>query len=204
MSEVTLVAELGRTLGSPESRRLRSADHIPAVVYGHGVGPLSVTVGRRDVRLALTGPAGVNAVVNLKVGNAVHPTVVKELQRDKIRRTVNHIDFMVVSLTEIITVDVPIVLTGEAKAVTGAGGLVDPALNSIPLSTTPQNIPNEITIDITDMTPDSVIRVGDLPMPAGVTCALDPETPVVTVLISRAGTEAAAEEGAAADAPAAE
>jgi large subunit ribosomal protein L25 len=203
MSEVTLVAEPGRTLGSPESRRLRTADLIPAVIYGQGVGPLSVTVGRRDVRLALTGPAGVNAVVNIKVGNTVHPTVVKELQRDKIRRTVNHIDFMVVSLTEIITVDVPIVLTGEAKAVTSAGGLVDPALNSIPLSTTPQNIPNEITIDITDMTPDSVIRVGDLPMPAGVTCALDPETPVVTVLISRAGTEAAAD-APAADAPAAE
>jgi large subunit ribosomal protein L25 len=202
MSEVTLVAEPGRTLGSPASRRMRAIDQIPAVIYGQGVGPLSVTVGRRDVRLALTGPAGVNAVVNIKVGNTVHPTVVKELQRDKIRRTVNHIDFMVVSLTETITVDVPIVLTGEAKAVTGAGGLVDAALNSIPLATTPQNIPNEITIDITDMQVDSVIRVADLKLPAGVACALDPETPVVTVLISRAGTEAAAE-ASADDAPAA-
>ena len=197
MSEVTLIAESGRTTGSPSSRRLRAEDRIPAVVYGNGVGPLSVTVGRRDVRIALTGAAGVNAVVNLSVDGKVHPTVVKEIQRHKVRRTVNHIDFMVVNLNEAITVDVPVHLSGEAKAVVNDGGMVDAAVDTLPIVSTPRNIPNEILIDISDMTIDSVIRLSDITLPANATCELDPETVLVTVMMSRAATEAAA-----ADAPA--
>jgi large subunit ribosomal protein L25 len=197
MSEVTLVAESGRVTGSPSSRRLRTEDRIPAVVYGNGVGPLSVTVGRRDVRLALTGAAGVNAIVNLSVDGKVHPTVVKEIQRDKVRRTVNHIDFMVVNLNEAITVDVPVHLVGEAKAVVSEGGMVDAAVDTLPIVSTPRNIPNEIAIDISTMTVDSVIRLSDIKLPANTTCALDDETVLVTVMMSRAAVEAAA-----ADAPA--
>jgi large subunit ribosomal protein L25 len=198
MSEVTLLAESGRTTGSPESRRLRAEDRIPAVVYGNGVGPISVTVGRRDVRLALTGAAGVNAIVNLSVDGKVHPTVVKEIQRHKVRRTVNHIDFLVVNLNEEITVDVPVHLTGEAKAVLSEGGMVDPTLDTLPVISTPRNIPNEISIDVSEMGLDSVIRLADIKLPANTRCDLDPDTVLVTVMISRAAVEAAA----AADAPA--
>lgn len=186
MSEVTLVAETGRTTGSPESRRLRTADRIPAVVYGNGVGPISVSVARRDLRIALTGPAGNNAVINLNVDGKVHPSVVKEIQRDKVRRTVNHVDFLVVNLANEIDVEVPVVLVGEAKAVAAEGGLVDASLDTMTVTTTPRNIPNEISIDISDMTIDSVIRVADIKLPAGVTTPLDPETAVVSVLLTRA------------------
>jgi large subunit ribosomal protein L25 len=103
---------------------------------------------------------------------------------------------------------VPLRLEGEAKAVIAENGLVDPAVDSIEVTTTPNNMPNEFVIDITDMQPDTVIRLSDIPMPKGVTALGDPDMPVVTVLTTAAEVEepAAEVEGEAEgeDAPAAE
>ncbi len=148
--------------------------------------PCHVAVGRRDLRLALSGAAGVNTVLDLTVDGTVYPAIVKELQRHPVRRTVTHIDFLQVNLDEEITVSVPLRLEGEATAVVQGGGLVDPAVDSIEVVTTPRTIPDEFVVDISDMEMDTVIRLGDIPMPAGVTATGDPDSPVVTVLTMRA------------------
>ena len=199
-----LVAETGRATGSANSRRLRREDHIPAVVYGHGMDPISISVVRRDLRLALSGPAGVNTVLDLTVDGKVYPAIVKELQRHPVRRTVSHIDFIQVDLNEEITIAIPVRLEGEAKAVIDEGGLVDPAVDTIEVRTTPRNIPNEIVVDITDMTMDTVITLADIKLPAGVTATAEPDTAIVTVLITKEeelpeaeAAEGEAEEGAA-------
>jgi large subunit ribosomal protein L25 len=197
MSEVLLTTETGRTLGSPSSRRLRAEDRIPAVVYGNGVGPVSVSVARRDLRIALTGPAGHNAVLTLNVAGKKHAAVVKELQRDKVKRNVAHVDFLVINLNELIEVEVPVVLTGESKAVASGNGLVDLHHPTITVSTKPANIPNEITIDVTDFDMDTTITVADIKLPAGVTSPLDPTTLVVSVLVTRAAIETEAPEAEA-------
>ena len=196
----TLSAETGRATGSAASRRLRAADRIPAVLYGHGMEPISLSVARRDLRVALSGPAGQNTILSLNIGGTSYNAIVKEMQRHPVRRTVAHIDFVQINLSEEITMQVPVHLVGTAKAVVSAGGLVDPAVDTIEVRTTPANVPNEISIDISNLTPDSVIRLGDIAMPAGVSAIGDPEMPVVTVLMSRAATEAAkdAADGAAA------
>ncbi|MFM8687797.1 MAG: 50S ribosomal protein L25, partial [Acidimicrobiaceae bacterium] len=103
-----LKTKIGRTIGSAESRRLVLADQIPGVVYGHGMTPVKVTVDRRDLRLALAGPAGANTILELEVGDAKYPAIVKELQRDPVKRVVRHVDFMQISLTELITMDIPV------------------------------------------------------------------------------------------------
>ena len=180
-----LVAETGRATGSANSRRLRREDHIPGIVYGHGMDPISISVVRRDLRLALSGPAGVNTVIDLTVDGKVYPAIVKELQRHPVRRNVSHIDFIQVDLNEEILIAIPVRLEGEAKAVIDEGGLVDPAVDTIEVRTTPRSIPNEIVIDITDMTMDSVITLADIELPAGVTATADPETAIVTVLVTR-------------------
>ncbi len=187
----TLTAETGRQLGSAASRRLRAADRIPAVLYGHGMDPISISVARRDLRIALSGPAGQNTILSLNVGGNSYNAIVKEMQRHPVRRTVAHVDFVQIDLSEEITVNVPVHLTGTAKQVLSAGGLVDPAVDTLEVRSTPANVPNEIAIDVTNMTPDSVIRLGDIAMPNGVTALGDPEMPVVTVLMSRAAAEAA-------------
>jgi large subunit ribosomal protein L25 len=191
-----LVAETGRTTGSANARRMRRDDHIPAIVYGQGMQPITISVVRRDLRLALSGPAGVNTVLDLTVDGNVYPAIVKELQRHPVRRTVSHVDFLQVNLNEEITIAVPVRLEGEAKAVIAEGGLVDPAVDTIDVRTTPRNIPPEIVIDITDMTMDTVITLGDIELPAGVTPLADPDMAVVTVLVTREEElPAAAEEG---------
>ncbi len=194
MPDITLVAETGRTTGSRPSNRLRREDRIPAVVYGNGVAPTPIVVERRDLRLALSSPAGMNAVISLSVDGRTHPVVVKEMQRHKVRRTVTHVDFFVVNLSERITVEVPVVLTGEAKAVTAAGYLVDPQINTVTVSCTPQNIPNELAIDVTDMKVGDTVTVADLALPAGVTSPLDPAIVVVATLATRAAIAQQGEE----------
>src|SRR5262245_7500803 len=181
-----LIAQTGRPTGSAASRRLRREDRIPGVVYGHGMEPLPVSVDRRELRVALSGAAGVNTVLDLTVDGTVYPAIVKDLQRHPVRRNVIHVDFIQVNLDEEITVSVPLRLVGAAKQVEDEGGLVDPAVDSIEVVTTPRNIPAEFVVDVSEMAMDTVIRLGDVPMPAGVTATGDPESPVVTVLTMRA------------------
>jgi large subunit ribosomal protein L25 len=192
MSQTVLVAKSGRPTGSAASRRLRTEGHVPAVLYGHGLEPVSISVERRDLRLALSGAAGVNTVLDLQVDGTSHPAIVKELQRHPIKRTVSHIDFVRISMTEQITVSVPLRIEGEAKAVIAAGGLVDAAVDTIEVITTPNLIPDEFVIDISELQVGDVIHLKSVPMPKGVVPTGDPELTVVAVLHTAGGDAAAA------------
>jgi large subunit ribosomal protein L25 len=200
-----LQTKIGRKIGSAESRRLVATDHIPGVIYGHGMVPVKITVERRDLRVALAGPAGVNTILELQVGDTKYPAIVKELQRDPVKRVVRHIDFMQISLTELITMDIPVHLTGTAKAVLSEGGLVDATVNTIQVRATASNIPNEILIDVTAMGMQDVIRLSDVVLPNGVSAVGDPDLVVVTVLETKieeaAPVVAAAAEDAATATP---
>jgi large subunit ribosomal protein L25 len=179
MADITLAADTGRLIGSRPTGRLRAQGKVPGVLYGHGMSPVSLSVDRRELRHALTGPAGVNAVVQLEVGGQTHPTVVKELQRHPVRRNVTHVDFIVVRMDERITVDVPIILEGEPKQVLSEGGVIEHSMSTLAVITTPRDIPTHLTVDITDMVIGDVIRVSDLALPAGVDADVDDDTPVV-------------------------
>ena len=200
MSETVLTAEVGRRAGSSDSRRLRAEGKIPAVVYGHGMDPISVSVDRRELRQALSGAAGMNTILDLSVDGTVYPTLIKDIQRHPVKRSVQHIDFIQVNLNEQIVVAVPIHLEGEAKEVVANNGLVDLAMQELQVRTTPRSIPDGITIDISEMTPDSVIRIEDIVLPAGVVADGEPDAVVVTVLMMRTAAseaEEAADEAAA-------
>jgi large subunit ribosomal protein L25 len=185
MAATTLVAHTGRVTGSSASRRLRREGKIPGVLYGQSMAPIALAVERRELRLALSGPAGHNTVLELEVDGKIYPAIVKEIQRHPVRRTVNHVDFLQVNLNEEITVSVPFRIEGEAKAVISEGGLVDPAVSEIEVTTTPGLIPDELVVDVSDMHMGDVIRLADIELPPGVTATGDPESPVVTVLVLR-------------------
>jgi large subunit ribosomal protein L25 len=210
MAEITLVAETGRPSGSSACRRLRKQGKIPAVVYGHGIDPIPVSIDGRELRHALTGDSGLNALLNLQVDGSAHLTMARVLQRHPVRGTVIHIDFQVVRRDEVITAEVPIHLVGEAKAVLSEGGVVDHSMTSLTVAATPALIPHAIEVDVTSMTVGDAIRVADLQLPPGVTTEVDPDEPVVIAqgqqvseadLISEADAEALQE---LADAQAAE
>jgi len=200
MTETILNAESGRTTGSSASRRLRRDDRIPAVVYGLGMEPLSVSVARPDLRVAVSGAAGMNTILDLTVDGTVYPTLIKDVQRHPVRQNITHVDFIQVDLNAEITVTVPVRLEGEAKEVASGNGLVDLAMTEIEVVTTPRNIPDELVVDVTAMTMETTITLGDIELPAGVTATGDAELPVVTVLTMRTpvlDAEEAAREAAA-------
>jgi large subunit ribosomal protein L25 len=180
MAEITLPAHTGRPTGSRPSNRLRAEGKVPATVYGLGGDSVTVSVEWRDLRHALTTEAGMNALINLQVDDhAAELTIVKELQRHPIKRSVLHIDFLRVSRDVAIEVEVPIVLVGEAEQVTRDGGTVDQALFHLTISAKPGSIPNELTVDISGLTIGDAVRVGDIALPEGVETEVDAEEPVV-------------------------
>jgi large subunit ribosomal protein L25 len=180
MPEIVLHAEVGRPTGSRSSRRLRAEGKVPGVVYGHGANPLPVAVAGRELRVALTGDAGANALLSLRAGGKTYLTVARELQRHPVRGTVTHVDFQIVRRDEIIGADVALVLVGDATEVHHGDGLVDQQLFTLPVRAKPADIPTSVEVDISGLTIGSVIRIGDVSLPAGVTVDLDDEVPVVT------------------------
>ena len=199
MAEYNLVVETGRATGSSESRRLRAAGRIPAVVYGHGVDGISVSVDGRDLRHALSGDAGLNQLLSLQVGTDTHLAMARSLQRHPVRHTVLHVDFQIVRRDEVISADVPVVLTGEAKAVEQENGIVEQLLSSLTVNATPGLIPSNIEVDISELTVGEGIRVGDLRLPDGVTTDVSPDDPIVMASVTRAAVEEEAAEAEAAE-----
>jgi large subunit ribosomal protein L25 len=181
MAEITVTAETGRPTGSRASGRLRAEGKVPGVVYGLGNEPVAVAVPWRELRHALTGEAGMNALIDLHVGRETPELVmVKELQRHPVRREVLHVDFLRVSRDQELSVEVPINLTGEATAVLSNDGMVDQVLFHLTVTAKPQSIPNELALDVSALTLGGTLRVSDLTLPAGVTTQVDLEEPVVT------------------------
>ena len=184
MAEITLQAATGRTIGSRASGRLRGEGKVPGVVYGMGQDPQSVAVVWRELRAALTGEAGLNALIDLHVDGATGDLVmVKEIQRHPVRRDVLHVDFLRVNRDQAISVEVPVVLQGEANLVTSNDGVVDHVLYNLLISAKPADIPNEIVVDISALEIGGAIRIGDLRLSEGVTTEADPEDAIVTASV---------------------
>ena len=197
MEEVSLVAERGRVKGSSSSRRLRADGKVPAILYGHGIEPLPLAVGSRDLRAALTSDAGVNALISLDVGGERHLAMARQLQRHPTRRTIDHVDFIVVRRDEIVSADVPVNLVGEAEEVERVDGLVEQQLFTLTVHAKPADIPNAIDVDISSLSIGESIRVGDLNLADGVTTELDPEETVVVAQASSVAAEVEEDEAAA-------
>lgn len=205
MPEIVLNAEVGRTGGSSASRRLRAEGKIPGIVYGHGTEPVAVAVAARDLRVALNGDAGTNALLSLQADGQTYLTVARELQRHPVRGTVVHVDFQIVRRDEVIAATVALTLVGEAVEVNHGDGLVDQQLFTLPVHAKPADIPTSVEVDISGLTIGGIIRIGDLALPKGVTVDLEDDVAIVTGVPPRVqaaageGEGAAESEGAAAD-----
>lgn len=178
MPDIMLTAELGRASGTRASRRLRGSGRIPGVLYGHGMEPLSVSVVARELRVALTGEAGTNALLTLQADGESYLTLARVLQRDPVLGTVTHVDFQIVRRDEVISAEVPVTLVGEATEVAHGDGMVEQQLFMLPVRALPAAIPTGIEADVSSLAIGGSIRVADLVLPANVTTELDPEAPV--------------------------
>ncbi len=185
--EVSLRAEAGRQQGSRASRRLRRAGSVPAVLYGHGIDPLAIAVNHREFAAILKGEAGDNAIISLNVdGHGTFTTLAREILKNPTKPFINHVDFLQISLDELVTVEVDLEFLGEPLGVRNDGGIVETMRVSVEIEALPTAIPGHIDVDISHLEVHDLITVGDLPKIEGVTYLDDDDTPIVTVSLPSA------------------
>jgi large subunit ribosomal protein L25 len=186
MSEDNIKAEPRTEFGKGAARRIRRADKVPAVIYGHGNDPIHVTLPGHDTMLALK-HGGANAVLNIEIEGKVQLALTKQVQADPIKGFLEHIDFVAVRKGEKVTVDVPVHVVGEAKS----DALVVTEHNVISVEAEATHIPENIEVSIEDAEVGTQIFASQLVLPQGSTLLTDPETLIVNV--THAPTEAEVE-----------
>jgi large subunit ribosomal protein L25 len=203
MPEVTLTAEAGRDTGSSSTRRLRAEGKIPGVVYGHGSDPLPVSVNGREFQIAMSGDAGLNTLLSLKVDGKDFLTLARDIQHHPFKNVVTHIDFLIVRRDELISAEITINLIGEAIEVQHGDGNVDQQLFTLAIKAKPADIPPSVDLDISDLIIGGALHVSDITIPPGVELETDPEATVVAGQPPRVQATAEEEAAEAAEAAAA-
>lgn len=188
MEQNTLVATTGRGHGSGPSGRLRAENKVPAVIYGQGIEPISITVDRLEFRRVLNS-AGANAVITLDVDGDQKLTFVRDIQIHPIKDRVQHVDFLLVDAKQTVSVDVPIVFVGEAEELAREGGILEQVLNSIAVEAPVVSIPRQYEVDVTNVTVENSIRIADVDLGEGVTTTLDLDTPIASGSLPRGAVE---------------
>jgi large subunit ribosomal protein L25 len=203
--DTTLQAEKRDGRGKNEARRLRASGRIPAVVYGADKGKaVEIAVDPKVLMRILHSESGVNTLIGLHLDGGNTRVLVKEYQVDPIDHKLLHADFYQVAMDRAITVTVPVVLKGEAKGVKQQGGIVDFVHREIEIEVLPGDIPENITVDVSELMMHEGIRVRDLLVEgAKWTAVSEPDTMIVHVVPPKAEEpEPTAEAAAAAAAPA--
>ena len=171
--EAKLEAERRDDNGKGVARKLRAAGRVPAVFYGHGQETVPLSVDAREMFHLLHTAGGSNVLLDLVVDGKPHLAMPREIQRDHIHNTLIHVDFLAVSRTEKIAVDVPVIEVGDAAGVK-EGGVVEHHLRDLHIESLPQDVPEHIEVDITDLNIGDMIHVRDVVVPEGVTILTEP------------------------------
>lgn len=190
MSDLNLTGEVRTEFGKGAARRIRRADQIPAVIYGHGAALHLVLPERLTVRAIRAS----NALLTITVDGEKHLALVKDVQRDPVLQIVEHIDLLTVKKGEKVIVDVPVHLVGEpAPSV-----VVNQEEMTVSLSADATNVPSRIEVDIAGRTPGQHILASGLVLPAGVELVNEADLLIVhfaePVVIAEVETEEAAAE----------
>ncbi len=189
----TIQATSGRALGSRPAKRLRAEGQLPGVLYGRGIEPVPISVVYTELREVLKGEAGLNTVFQLVVDGTEHHVIVTDIQRDPIKRTVRHADFLRVEDDTKITITIPLELVGKAADVVENGGMIEQKMHSLKVLVTPRNIPNSIEVDISNMTMDQRLALGDIDLPEGVSTKVPGRITIAAPVVPR-GLKSMAEE----------
>jgi large subunit ribosomal protein L25 len=175
MSEIKLSAQPRTEFGKGAARRIRRANQVPAVVYGHGTDPQHIQLPGHDTMLALK---GANALLSISVGDDKPVlALVKDVQRDPVKQVIEHVDLVIVRRGEKVQVDVAVHVVGEAAAET----LVTVENATILLEAEATHIPTQVEVSVEGLTAGTQVLAGQLDLPEGSTLAVDDDVLVVNV-----------------------
>jgi large subunit ribosomal protein L25 len=178
MSEVRIAAEPRTEFGKGGARRTRRAGKVPAVLYGHGQPPRHIALPARELLHAFKTDAGTNVLLTVELSDGAQLALPKDIQRHPIRGSFEHVDLVVVRRGERVTVDVPVVLTGEADR----DGIVDQQATTVSLQADAAYIPSSLELDITGLSVGASLTGAALTLPEGAVLISGSDLLVVQVL----------------------
>jgi large subunit ribosomal protein L25 len=191
VAEVKIQAESRTEFGKGAARRIRRDHKVPAVLYGHGTDPVHITLPGHDTMLALK---TANALLLIEVeGSESLLALPKQVQRDPIKNTIEHVDLVIVKRGEKVQVEISVHLEGEAVSET----LVVLENATILVEAEATHIPDGVTVSIEGLDAGAQIHASDLKLPAGTTLAVEPDTLIVNITAAQTAAQADAELAAA-------
>jgi large subunit ribosomal protein L25 len=184
VSEVRISAEPRTEFGKGGARRTRRAGKVPAVLYGHGAAPVHISLPAREFA-AIIRHSGMTQVLNIDISDGSKALALpKAIQRDPVRDSYDHVDLLVVRAGEKITIDVPVVLVGEAAR----GTLINHEHQTISITADATKLPEHIEAPVEGLEAGAHVTAGQLKLPKGVELAADPE--LLVVIVNNAPTAA--------------
>ncbi|MER5599341.1 50S ribosomal protein L25/general stress protein Ctc [Streptomyces sp. NPDC002265] len=196
MSEVKISAETRTEFGKGAARRIRRANKVPGVLYGHGSDPIHLTLPGHDLLLALRTS---NVLISLDIdGKTNELAIPKAVQREAVKGYLEHVDLQLVKRGEKVTVEIPVHAEGELAA---GGNLLEHVLNALPVEAEATHIPEAVTVSVEGLEAGASVLAKDITLPSGVTLTVDGDTVVLQVLAAQAeeapeGAEGEGEEAA--------
>ena len=192
MAEIVVAAENRTETGKNENRRLRTRGLIPGVLYGAKREPVPLAVSPKEITSILRSKTGENTLFDLEIGGNRRKVILKEFQVEPIKGHLLHADFYEVALDKPIEVSVHVEVIGTPVGVKTQGGLLDHVTREVEVSCLPADIPEKITVDVSELELGKAVRVGDLKVPDKVTMLSDADLVIVHVVAPRAEEEVAA------------
>src|SRR5438874_11856377 len=183
--QVKLMAQRRTATGRSAVRKLKARGVVPAIIYGARDKPETLQVSRRDINAMLSHASGENILVELEIegdGGKNRLAMVQEVQHSPVGGDVLHIDFHAVSMDEKIEADVPLEPAGTANGVKNFGGLLEQSLRALAVSCLPRDLPDKISVDVSNLNIGDSIHVRDIKLPNEVAAKVQPELTVFSVL----------------------
>lgn len=165
MAIVSLECARRDGIGKGIARKLRAEGRVPAVFYGRGENSIPLIVGLKELELVIHKSAGSNVIVDVKIsGDAAkdRKALIREIQRDPVAGSILHFDLQHISLTERITVEVPVVLLGIPTGVKDSGGILEHLLREVEVECLPTDIPSKLEVDVSGLNIGDTLHVSDL------------------------------------------
>jgi large subunit ribosomal protein L25 len=198
---VALTAERRTGKGKGPARQLRLQGRIPAVIYGHGREPESLSVSEAELERALIGIATGSTLFELAIDGTPVKALIREIQRHPVRPKIVHVDFYEIHAGEKVALEIPIHVTGIPDGVRNAGGVLDQLLRELKIRVLPTEIPAHAELDVTNLRVGDSLHVSDIRLD-NVEILTDPGATVCTVVAPRVEEEPVVAVEAAPEAPA--
>lgn len=200
--KITVAAEPRSSRGKNEARRLRVSGRIPAIIYGARKDAIAVSVDPRLVQKILHSKSGHNTIFDVAINGESSPAMVVDWQYEPIKDTLLHVDLKRIDLSQRLQVQVPVVTHGDPKGVKQQGGLLEVVAREISIECLPDEIPEQFTVDVSELMLNQSIRAGDLALSGSMQLLTTPDTVIAHVVTLRTTEEPAAAAPEAAATPA--